>query len=119
MLKTCADCSFIIDSWEKKEPQQKPKFTLKAEKVFWTLKGAYTDGYTNKEVKVEKKKKIVNNKHLSLINLFNFYFWLKKQKLKIDCNFQFFQAMPQTATWLEKQNCRSVLFFSLLLTGLK
>ena len=31
-----------------------------------------------------------------------------KQKLKIDCNFQFFQAMSQTATWSEKQNCCSV-----------
>lgn len=44
------------------------KFTLKAEKVFWTLKGAHIDSYTNKEER--KKKKIAKNKQLSLINLY-------------------------------------------------
>ena len=38
--------------------------------TFKPLKGAHIDGYANKEMKVEKKKKIVNNKHLSLINLY-------------------------------------------------
>ena len=38
--------------------------------TFKPLKGAHIDGYANKEMKVEKKKKIVNNKHLSLKNLY-------------------------------------------------
>ena len=47
------------------------RFTLKAEKLLlnpWM--GAHIDGYANKETKVEKKKKIMNNKHLSLKNLY-------------------------------------------------
>ena len=38
--------------------------------TFKPLKGAHIDGYANKEMKVEKKKKIGNNKHLSLKNLY-------------------------------------------------
>ena len=38
--------------------------------TFKPLKGAHIDGYANKEMKVEKKKKIVNNKHLSLKKLY-------------------------------------------------
>ena len=38
--------------------------------TFKPLKAAHIDGYANKEMKVEKKKKIVNNKHLSLKNLY-------------------------------------------------
>ena len=58
VLKACADCSFLIDSREKKWALTKAyKFTLKAEKVFWTLKGAHIDSYTNKELMVEKRRK--------------------------------------------------------------
>ena len=33
------------------------KFTVKAEKLFWTLKGAHIDGYKNKETEVENRRK--------------------------------------------------------------
>ena len=29
----------------------------KSWKLFWTLKGAHIDGYTNKQMKVEKRRK--------------------------------------------------------------
>ena len=53
-------CWLLISYWQpgKKRALTKAyKFTLKAEKLFWTLKGAHIDGYTNKEMKVEKRRK--------------------------------------------------------------
>ena len=39
VLNTCADCTYIIDSQRKKWALTKAyKFTLKVEKLFWTLK---------------------------------------------------------------------------------
>ena len=61
MLSVEDMCWLLISYWQpgkKKWALTKAyKFTLKAEKVFWTLKGAHIDGYTNKELMVEKRKK--------------------------------------------------------------
>ena len=73
MLSVEDICWLFIYYWQPRKKwalTKAYKFALKDEKVFWTLKGALIDSYTNKEMKVEKKKKIANNKHLSLINLY-------------------------------------------------
>ena len=69
MLSVEDICWLLIYYWQpgKKRALTKTyKFTLKAGKLIWTLKGAHIDGYTNKEIKVEKRKKITNNKPLNL-----------------------------------------------------
>ena len=60
MLSVEDICWLLIYYWQpgKKWALTKTyKFTLKAEKLIWILKGAHIDGYTNKEIKVEKRKK--------------------------------------------------------------
>ena len=66
-----ADCSFIIDSREKKRALTKAyRFTPEAEKLLLNPEGWSYRRLCKQGNEGRKKKKIVNNKHLSLINLY-------------------------------------------------
>ena len=58
MLSVEDMCWLLIYYWqpEKMSLDKSLQIHAKAEKLFWTLKGAHIDGYTNKEMKIEKKK---------------------------------------------------------------
>ena len=66
-----ADCSFIIDSREKKRALTKAyRFTPEAEKLLLNPEGCSYRRLCKQGNEGRKKKKIVNNKHLSLKNLY-------------------------------------------------
>ena len=57
MLSVEDMCPFIIGSREKMGLDKSLQIHAKSWKLFWTLKGAHIDGYTNKQMKVEKRRK--------------------------------------------------------------
>ena len=55
MLKTCAH--LLLAAGKKMSLDKSLQIHAKSWKLFWTLKGVHIDGYTNKQMKVEKRRK--------------------------------------------------------------
>ena len=55
MLKTCAH--LLLAAGKKMSLDKSLQIHAKSWKLFWTLEGAHIDGYTNKQMKVEKRRK--------------------------------------------------------------
>ena len=69
MLSVEDMCPFIIGSREKNEPWQKPPNSREKLKIILNPEGRSYRRLYKQANEGRKKKKIVNNRHLSLINL--------------------------------------------------